>query len=163
MSTPKVQAVPDGIHTITPHLVCAGAADAIEFYKRAFGAVEQMRLPAPGGGIMHAALKIGDSMLMLVDEMPAWGSLGPKALKGSPVTVHLSVPDVDATLARAVAAGAKVTMPVADMFWGDRYGQLEDPFGHKWSVATHVRDLTPEQIMAEMAKMPPMSPPADKR
>ena len=163
MSTSKVQAVPDGIHTITPHLVCAGAADAIEFYKRAFGAVEQMRLPAPGGGIMHAALKIGDSMLMLVDEMPAWGSLGPKALKGSPVTVHLSVPDVDATLARAVAAGAKVTMPVADMFWGDRYGQLEDPFGHKWSVATHVRDLTPEQIMAEMAKMPPMSPPADKR
>ena len=163
MSTPKVQAVPDGTHTITPHLVCAGAADAIEFYKRAFGAVEQMRLPAPGGGIMHAALKIGDSMLMLVDEMPEWGSLGPKALKGSPVTVHLSVPDVDATLARAVAAGANVTMPVADMFWGDRYGQLEDPFGHKWSVATHVRDLTPEQIMAEMAKMPPMSPPADQR
>lgn len=164
MSTSKVQAAPDGTHTITPHLVCAGAADAIEFYKRAFGAVEQMRLPAPGGGIMHASLKIGDSALMLADEMPAWGALGPKALKGSPVTVHLSVPDVDATVAQAVAAGAKLTMPVADMFWGDRYGQLEDPFGHKWSVATHLRDLTPEQIMAEMAKLPPMSPPpADKR
>ena len=163
MSTSKVKAVPDGVHTITPHLVCAGASDAIEFYKKAFGAVEQMRLPGPGGGLMHAAVRIGDSTLMLVDEMPAWGALGPKALKGSPVTIHLSVPDVDATVAQAVAAGAKLTMPVADMFWGDRYGQLEDPFGHKWSVATHVRDLTPEQIMQEMAKMPPMGSPVDKR
>ena len=159
MSTSKVKAVPDGVHTITPHLVCAGASDAIEFYKKAFGAVEQMRLPGPGGGLMHASVRIGDSTLMLVDEMPAWGTLGPKALKGSPVTVHLSVPDVDATVAQAVAAGAKLTMPVADMFWGDRYGQLEDPFGHKWSVATHVRDLTPEQIMQEMAKMPPPAAP----
>ena len=163
MSTSKVKAVPDGVHTITPHLVCAGASDAIEFYKKALGAVEQMRLPGPGGGLMHAAVRIGDSTLMLVDEMPAWGALGPKALKGSPVTIHLSVPDVDATVAQAVAAGAKLTMPVADMFWGDRYGQLEDPFGHKWSVATHVRDLTPEQIMQEMAKMPPMGSPVDKR
>jgi uncharacterized glyoxalase superfamily protein PhnB len=102
---------------------------------------------------MHAAVKIGDSTLMLVDENPQWGSFGPKSLNGSPVTIHLYVPDVDATVAQAVAAGAKVTMPVADMFWGDRYGQLEDPFGHRWSVATHTVDLTPEQIREGMAKM----------
>ena len=129
------------------------AAEAIDFYKRAFNAVEQARLPGPDGKLMHAAVKIGDSTLMLVDENPQWGSLGPKALKGSPVTIHLYVPDVDATVAQAVAAGAKVTMPVADMFWGDRYGQLEDPFGHRWSVATHTRDLTSEEIREGMAKM----------
>ena len=145
--------IPEGMHSLTPHIVCAGAADAIDFYKRAFNAVEQARLPGPDGKLMHAAVKIGDSTLMLVDENPQWGSLGPKALKGSPVTIHLYVPDVDATVAKAVAAGAKVTMPVADMFWGDRYGQLEDPFGHRWSVATHTRDLTSEEIREGMAKM----------
>lgn len=102
---------------------------------------------------MHAAVRIGDSVLMLADEFPEWGSFGPKALKGSPVTLHLYVADVDAGVAQAVAAGAKLTMPVADMFWGDRYGQLEDPFGHKWALATHTRDLTPEEIQAGMAKM----------
>ena len=153
MSQPAVKPIPEGVHSLTPHLVCAGAADAIEFYKKAFGAVELTRLPGSDGKLMHAMLRIGDSPLMLVDEMPEWGSLGPKALKGSPVTVHLYVKDVDAVVAQAVAAGAKVTMPVAEMFWGDRYGQLEDPFGHRWSVATHTRDMTPEQIKQGMAQM----------
>jgi uncharacterized glyoxalase superfamily protein PhnB len=141
------------MHTVTPHLVCAGAADAIEFYKKAFGAVEMMRLPGPQGKLMHASVRIGDSIVMLVDEFPECGSLGPKSLKGSPVTLHLNVPDVDATVADAVDAGAKITMPVADMFWGDRYGQLEDPFGHHWSVATHIRDMSPEEIEKAAAQM----------
>jgi uncharacterized glyoxalase superfamily protein PhnB len=102
---------------------------------------------------MHAAMKIGDSTVMLADEMPEWGSLGPKALKGSPVTIHIYVEDVDALVARAVKAGAKVTMPVAEQFWGDRYGKLEDPFGHHWSVATHVRDVTPDEMKKAMQQM----------
>src|SRR4051812_43053383 len=113
----QVKPIPPGMHSLSPHLICAGAADAIEFYKKAFNAVEQGRLAGPGGKIMHASVRIGDSALMLVDEMPDWGALGPKSLKGSPVTIHLYVEDVDATVERAVAAGAKVTMPVADMFW----------------------------------------------
>lgn len=152
-STSTVKPIPDGMHSLTPHLVCAGATEAIDFYKKAFNAVELTRLDGPDGKLMHAALRIGDSVLMLVDEAPQWGSFGPKALKGSPVYLHLYVQDVDASLAQAVAAGAKLTMPAADMFWGDRYGQLEDPFGHKWSVATHTRDLTPEEIKEGMAKM----------
>jgi uncharacterized glyoxalase superfamily protein PhnB len=141
------------MHSLTPHLVCDGAAAAIEFYKAAFGAVELSRLPGPQGKVMHAAIRIGDSTLMLNDEAPEWGALGPKTLKGSPVTIHLYVENVDATFAQAVAAGAKVTMPVADMFWGDRYGILEDPCGHRWSVATHTRDLSPEEIQQGMANM----------
>ena len=148
-----VEKIPQGMHSITPHLVCAGAASAIEFYKKAFGATEQGRLPGPNGRLMHAALKIGDSTVMLVDEMPEWGALGPKSLKGSPVTIHLYVVDVDAFVARAVAAGAKITMPVDDMFWGDRYGKLEDPFGHHWSVATHIRDVSPEAMQQAMNQM----------
>ena len=155
---PKVKAIPEGMHSVTPHLVCAGAADAIEFYKKAFGAAEEARLPGTDGRLMHAQIRIGDSAVMLVDEMPEWGSLGPKALKGSPVTVHLYVNDVDSFTARAVAAGAKITMPLADMFWGDRYGQLEDPFGHHWSVATHVRDVPPEEWPEAMKKAMPMTP-----
>jgi len=143
---PQVKAVPEGMHTVTPHLVCAGAAEAIEFYKNAFGAEEMARLPGPQGKLMHAAVRIGDSTVMLVDEFPEWGSLGPKSLKGTPVTIHLYVDNVDAFVERAVAAGAKVTMPLDNTFWGDRYGQLEDPFGHRWSVATHVRDVSPEEI-----------------
>ena len=150
---PKVKPVPDGMHTVTPHLVCAGAADAIEFYKKAFGAVEEGRLPGPNGRLMHAMIRIGDSAVMLVDEMPEWCALGPKALKGSPVTIHLYVDDVDAFAARAVKAGAKITMPVADMFWGDRYGKLEDPFGHQWSVATHQRDVSVEDMRKGMQEM----------
>jgi uncharacterized glyoxalase superfamily protein PhnB len=145
--------IPEGMHSITPHLVCAGAAKAIDFYKQAFGATEQGRLPGPDGRLMHAAVKIGDSTLMLVDEMPEWGALGPKALRGSPVTIHIYVEDVDALVARAVKAGAKVTMPVAEQFWGDRYGKLEDPFGHHWSVATHVRDVTSDEMKKAMASM----------
>lgn len=152
MPKPAVKPIPDGMHSLTPHLVCAGAAEAIEFYKAAFGAVEEMRMPGPDGKLMHAMVRIGDSPLMLVDEMPDWGALGPKALKGSPVTIHLQVADADATVARAVQAGAKITMPVDDAFWGDRYGRIEDPFGHHWSVATHVRDMTYEEIRQAMAK-----------
>jgi uncharacterized glyoxalase superfamily protein PhnB len=138
------------MHSVTPHLICAGAAKAIDFYVKAFGAVEEARMPAPDGRIMHAAIRIGDSTVMLVDEMPEWGALGPKSLKGSPVTIHLYVDNVDAFVAGAVKAGAKVTMPVADQFWGDRYGKLEDPFGHHWSVATHVRDVTPDEMRKAM-------------
>ena len=141
------------MHSVTPHLVCAGAAAAIDFYKKAFGAEEQGRMAGPDGRIMHAMLRIGDSPVMLVDEMPEWGSLGPKALKGSPVTMHLYVADADAFVGRAAQAGAKVTMPVEEQFWGDRYGKLEDPFGHHWSVATHVRDVTQEEMKQAMAKM----------
>lgn len=157
---PKAKAVPKDMHTVTPHLVCAGAADAIEFYKKAFGAVEEARLPGPQGKIMHAMIRIEGSAVMLVDEMPEWGALGPKSLKGSPVTIHLYVENVDAFFQRAVDAGAKVTMPVADMFWGDRYGKLEDPFGHHWSVATHIRDVTPEEARQAMQKMAADSQPS---
>ena len=150
---PKVKPVPDDMHTVTPHLICAGAADAIEFYKKAFNAVEGGRLPGPNGRLMHAMIRIEGSAVMLVDEMPEWGAFGPKSLKGSSVTIHLYVEDVDAVVARAVAAGAKITMPVADMFWGDRYGKLEDPFGHHWSVATHIRDVTPDEMRKAMQQM----------
>ena len=153
MTTAQVKPVPDGMHSVTPHLICAGAADAIEFYKKAFGAIELTRLPAQSGKLLHASIRIGDSTVMLSDEFPAMGGLGPKSLKASPVTIHLCVEDADALAARAVAAGAKVTMPVADMFWGDRYGQLEDPFGHRWSVGTHVRDVTPEEVQKAVRSM----------
>ena len=145
MSTP-VKPVPEGMHTVTPHLVCDGAAAAIEFYKKAFGAIEMARMPGPGGKLMHAMIKIGDSPVMLVDEFPEWGSTGPKSLNGTPVTIHLQVPDADAVFKSAVDAGATVKMQIADMFWGDRYGLVIDPFGHSWSIATHIKDLTPEEI-----------------
>lgn len=142
----KAKPIPDHMRSLTPHLVCANAAAAIDFYKKAFGAVEMMRMPGPDGRLMHASVTIGDSLLMLVDEMPEFGALGPKALKGTPVTLHLQVEDVDAATARALAAGATVKMPVADMFWGDRYGSVVDPFGHVWAIATHIRDMTAEEI-----------------
>ena len=141
------------MHSITPHLICAGAADAIEFYKKAFGAVELSRMPGADGRLMHASIRIGDSVVMLVDEMPNWQSFGPLALKGSPVTIHLYVADVDAAFAQAVNAGARVTMPLDDMFWGDRYGKLDDPFGHHWSLATHVRDVSPDEMKKAMDQM----------
>ncbi len=142
----QVKAIPEGMHSLTPHLVIDGAADAIAFYKRAFGAVESGRLAGPDGKLMHAMLRIGDSPLMLADEFPQWGSVGPQTLKGSPVTIHLYVEDADAVFAQAQAAGATVKMPLQDMFWGDRYGVLDDPFGHHWSIATHVRDVSPEEM-----------------
>ena len=152
MTTSQVKPVPEGMHTVTPHLICAGAADAIEFYKKAFNAVEVGRMAGPQGKLMHAIVRIGDSSVMLVDEFPDWGSFGPKSLKGSPVTIHLYVEDVDAFVTRAVGAGAKITMPDEDMFWGDRYGKLEDPFGHHWSVATHIRDVKPEEMQQAAQK-----------
>lgn len=141
-----------GMHGLAPHLVCADAAAAIDFYKAAFGAVEMLRLPMPDGKLAHAAVLINDCMVMLVDEMPERGALGPNRLGGSPVTLHLNVPDVDAAVARAVEAGAVVTMPVADQFWGDRYGQLRDPFGHSWSIATPGKNAprTSEELLAAM-------------
>jgi uncharacterized glyoxalase superfamily protein PhnB len=141
-----VKPIPEGMHTVTPHLTCAGASDAIEFYKKAFGAIEMARMPGPGGKLMHAMVKIGDSPVMLVDEFPEWGGTGPKTLKGTPVTIHLQVTDADAMFKSAVDAGATVKMPIADMFWGDRYGVVIDPFGHSWSIATHIKDMTPEEM-----------------
>lgn len=125
---------------VTPHLICAGAAQAIEFYKEAFGAVEMVRLPGKDGKLMHACVAINGCPVMLADEFPEWGNMSPKTLGGSPVTIHLAVDDADAAAERAVAAGATVKMPVQDMFWGDRYGVIKDPFGHLWSLATPQRE-----------------------
>ena len=145
-------AIPEGYHTVTPHLVIKGADKALEFYKKAFGAEEICRIPGPGGSIMHAELKIGNSHLMLNDEMPDYGALGPQTIGGTSVTLHLYVNDVDAFFKRAIQSGAKEEMAVADMFWGDRYGKLVDPFGHKWSVATHKEDVSPEEMGRRMEK-----------
>ena len=143
--------VPEGFHTVTPHLTVKNAGEAIEFYKKAFGAEEIARMPGPGGSVMHAEMRIGDSPIMLNDEFPEHGARGPKTIGGTPVSIHLYVNDVDALFDRAVKAGAKVTMPIADMFWGDRFGKLEDPFGHQWSMATHKEDVTAEEC-AQRAK-----------
>jgi len=157
---PSTKPIPEGFRTVTPHLVIAGAGDAIEFYKKAFGAVEITRLPGPDGKVMHAQVRIGDSPVMLADEMPSCGSFAPGTLKGTPVTLHLYVNDADSFVARAQAAGAKVVMPVTDMFWGDRYGVVQDPFGHQWSVATHVREVTPEEMREAMRQMAAQHAPA---
>ncbi|QXP82919.1 VOC family protein [Methylococcus sp. ANG] len=149
----NLKPIPDGMHSVTPHLICAGAADAIAFYKKAFDAVELMRVQTQQGKLVHGCIRIGDSAVMLADEFPDCGSVGPKALKGSPVVIHLYVDDADAFVARAAAAGAKITMPVDDMFWGDRYGQIEDPFGHRWSVGTHVRDVSPDELQEAARKL----------
>jgi PhnB protein len=139
---------------ITPHLVCAGAADAIAFYKKAFGATELMQMAGKDGKLMHGAIEINGATVMLVDENPQWGALSPKSLKGTPVTVHLYVDDVDAFFDRAVKAGATAKMPPADMFWGDRYGVIVDPFGHSWSIATPQREVSMEELRAAMDNMP---------
>jgi uncharacterized glyoxalase superfamily protein PhnB len=151
MSQHPVNPIPEGFRSLTPHVVCKDAIRAIEFYKRAFGAEEVFRLTAPNGALVHASLRIGDSMLMLADECPPMGAFSPKKLGGTPVTIHLSVPDVDASFARALAAGATQQMPVTEMFWGARYGVLHDPFGHSWSVATQVRNLSQDEIQAGLA------------
>jgi len=146
MST-RIKPIPDGMHTLTPHLVVKGASKAIEFYKKAFGAQEIGRLTAADGkSIMHANLKIGDSHVFLVDEFPQMGCHAPSGGSPTPVTIHIYVEDVDSSFGKAVAAGAQVKMPLSDMFWGDRYGVLADPFGHSWSMATHKEDLTPDEI-----------------
>ncbi len=147
----SVKRVPEGHHTITPHLVCRGAANAMAFYKKAFGAEEIMRMSGPDGqSIMHGEMKIGDSIFFVNDEFPGM-CVSPQGLNGSPVTIHLYVEDCDAVFNRAAAAGAQPAMPLADMFWGDRYGLLIDPFGHRWSVASHIEDVSPQECMKRMA------------
>jgi PhnB protein len=142
----------EGARTITPHLTVKGAPQAIEFYKKAFGAIEKGVSKDPTGLVLHAQMQIGDSLLFLNDEFPAMGARGPLSIGGTPVTIHLFFPDADKLFNQAVAAGAKVVMPIADQFWGDRYGIVTDPFGHMWSIATHKEDLTGEEIMERMKK-----------
>ncbi|HEX2034111.1 MAG TPA: VOC family protein [Chloroflexota bacterium] len=147
----RVDPIPEGYHTITPSLTLSDAGAAIEFYKRAFGAEELGRMPSPDGKVLHAELKIGDSRIMLADEFPDMGSCrAPQSLGGTSISLHIYVEDVDTAFQRAVEAGATVTMPVQDTFWGDRYGSLVDPFGHAWSLATHKEDLTPEETQRRM-------------
>jgi len=141
-----VKPIPEGYHTATPYLIIRGAADAIEFYKKAFGATELMRMPAPGGTIGHAEIKIGDSPIMLADEFPEMGYKGPQTLGGSPVSLMIYVDDVDTVFDRAVAAGASVKEAVSDKFYGDRIGTLTDPFGHVWHVSTHKEDVSVEEM-----------------
>ncbi len=141
----NVKPIPDGYHSITPSLTCKGAAKAIEFYKKAFGAQERMSMPTPDGKIIHAELKIGDSHIFVNDEFPQMGAIAPTSPSGFDI-FFLYVEDVDATFNSAVATGATVTMPVMDMFWGDRYGKLTDPFGYQWGIATHQEDVTPEEM-----------------
>ena len=152
-----VKPVPEGYPTVTPNLVVTDGAKAIDFYKNALGAAERFRMSGPGGGVMHAELGIGNSVVMLGEEMPEWGAKGPKAYGGTPTTFYVYVEDVDKAWERAVKAGGKEIMPLTNMFWGDRTGQFEDPFGHRWTLAQHVEDLTPEQIQkggeAWMAQM----------
>lgn len=148
----QVNPIPEGMQTITPHIVCADAAAAIEFYKKAFNATELMRLDGTNGKLMHACIQIGNSKVMMADEFPDWGSVGPNTLKGTPVTLHLYVEDADKAFAQAVNAGATVKMPLADMFWGDRYGIVVDPFGHNWSIAMHVKDVSIEEMQANVGK-----------
>lgn len=142
----KTPAIPEGMHTITPHITLRNAAQAIDFYKRAFGAEELGRSLTPDGKIMHAAIRIGDSLIMMNDEFPNMGSSSAETLGGTSITLHIQTEDVDSLFDRAVKAGAKATMPVADQFWGDRYGQVVDPFGQRWSLATRVEQLTPEEV-----------------
>ena len=149
-----VDNIPQDMHAITPHLVCRNAADAIAFYQKAFGAIELVRAPMPDGSgkLMHAMVKIGDSPIMLADEFPERYCIGPQDLPSSPVTLHHYVADVDASWQRAIDAGATAVMPPQDMFWGDRYSVLRDPFGHSWALATHIRDVsTADAIEASKA------------
>lgn len=141
---------PASFRSVTPHLICVGADKAVDFYVKAFGMKERVRMPGPDGRLIHASLIFGDSMIMLAEAVPQIGVLGPQAGTPSPVTVHLHVTNVDELFARAVGAGAKVVMPVDDMFWGDRYGILEDPFGHRWSIATTTKAMTPDDMRQAM-------------
>ena len=147
------QPVPVGYHTVTPYLIVSGAAQALDFYKRALGAIEQMRMPGPEGKVMHAEIKIGDSVIMLADEFPEMGARSPQALGGTPVGICLYVPDVDSLFNQAIQVGGKVERPLQNQFYGDRSGTFIDPFGHKWTIATHIEDVTPEEIGRRMAAM----------
>jgi len=142
----SVKPIPDGYHSVTPYLCVKGAAQAIEFYKKAFLATERMRIAQPDGRVGHAELQVGDSVIMLSDEFPEIGARSPQSLGGSPVGIHLYVEDADAIFSQAVAAGAKIKRPIADQFYGDRLGGVEDPFGHTWWISTHKEDLSPQEI-----------------
>jgi len=149
----KVKPIPDGYHSVTPYLFARGAASAIEFYKNVFGAKEVLRMPGPGGRIMHAELRIGDSLVMLADENPQMGVPSPQTIGGTATSLHIYVEDVDTVVEKAVNAGAQLVRPVKDQFYGDRSGTLIDPFGHMWSVATHIEDVSAEELRKRVAAM----------
>ena len=151
--TTKAKPIPDGHHTVTPYLIIKDAANAIEFYKKAFGATEVMRMPGPGGKVMHAEIKIGDSPIMMADEHPEMNARSPQSFGGSPISILLYVEDVDTTFGRAVAAGAKVVKPVQDQFYGDRSGGVTDPFGHTWYIATHKEDISTAELQKRAAAL----------
>jgi PhnB protein len=146
----SVKPIPDGYHTLTPYLTVRDAVRAIEFYKQAFGAQERGIMKGPDGKVMHAELKIGDSIIMLADEFPDHGVVSPQTTGGAGMGLHIYVDSVDTAFDRAVKAGAQVEMPVTDQFWGDRYGKLKDPFGHKWSIATHTKDMSADEMKRNM-------------
>jgi len=148
-----IKPIPKGYHAVTPYLSVQGAAGAIAFYKKVFGAKEVMRMPGPGGTIGHAEIQVGDSRVMLADECPEMNFRSPRSIGGTPVNIHLYVPDVDKVVKTAVAAGAKSLRPVADQFYGDRSGSLEDPFGHVWHVATHIKDISMKELKKRAAAM----------
>jgi PhnB protein len=148
-----VNPIAPGYHSVTPYLFIKGAADAIEYYKKVFGAEERMRMPGPDGRVMHAELQIGDSTIMLADESPQMGARSPQTIGGTGSSLHIYVPNVDATTQKAVEAGAQLIRPVKDQFYGDRSGSIIDPFGHMWSIATHVEDVSPEEMQKRMANM----------
>ncbi len=149
----KVQPIPEGYPRVTPYLCVDGAGAAIEFYSRVLGATERMRMPAPDGKIGHAEVQIGDSVIMISDEMPEMGFIGPRTVGGTPVGLSVYVEDVDAVFDRAVKAGAKALRPVEDQFYGDRSGTFEDPFGHMWNVASHIEDVSPDEMARRAAEM----------
>jgi PhnB protein len=151
---PQVKPIPEGYHTVQPYLIVKGASQALDFYKKAFGAEELVRMPGPDGSIMHAEIRIGDSVVMLSDEMPQAQSKSPNTLGGTTSGIMLYVENVDQVYEQAVAAGATATARPTDMFWGDRFGRLVDPFGHDWALATHVEDVTPEEMERRMKEMP---------
>jgi len=158
---PEAKAVPTGFHTLTPHITVRNADQALEFYKKAFGAEVQNIARMPNGKVMHAALQIGDSKLMLNEESPEFGALSPLSTGGSGVMLHIYLENVDAAFDRAVSAGAEVKMPLMDQFWGDRYGIVADPYGHKWSLATHIKDMSAEEMqLAQDEAMANMKKPA---
>lgn len=151
----SVNPIPEGYRTVTPYLIVGGAAKAIDFYQRAFGAKERMRHEMPGGAIGHAEIEIGDSVLMLADEFPQMGATGPLTIGGTPVGICLYVENVDTVFQQAISAGAKEERPLQNQFYGDRSGTLIDPFGHKWTIATHIEDVTPEEMQKRMAAAMP--------
>jgi len=148
----KVDPIPQGYHSVTPYLFIKGAANALDFYKKVFGATERVRMPGPNGRVMHAEVQIGDSIVMLADEHPEMGARSPQSVGGASSSLHVYVQDVDSIAKKAVEAGAQLARPVQDQFYGDRSGTIIDPFGHMWSIATHIEDVAPEEMKKRMAK-----------